>query len=97
MADLFGDQLMADLFGDDLLPAELAGRITEAYRQKLLLNPPTPSFSTRTNPGTAEAFARRIAPKDITRLFAVLAEMGLEIVERKSGERLPDAPGHGDS
>lgn len=84
---------MSNLFEEYLLPAELALRITEAYRIKLLLNPPTPTFNTRINPGNAEAFARRIAPKDVTRLLAVLAEMGLEIVER-----LPaDAPGHGDS
>lgn len=73
---------MTDLFGDELLPQDLVGRITEAYRKRLLLNPPTPSFNTRINP-KAEDFARKIAPKDITRLLAVLGELGLEIVPKQ--------------
>lgn len=84
---------MTDLFGGELLPQDLVGRITEAYREKLLLNPPTPSFNTRTN-DNAEAFARRTAPKDITRLLAVLGELGLEIVPKQPD---PVTNGHGSS
>lgn len=84
---------MTNLFADELFPADVVGRITEAYREKLLLNPPTPSFNVRTNPN-AEGFARRIAPKDITRLLAVLGEMGLEIVPKQPD---PLTNGHGSS
>ncbi len=80
-----------NLFDDDLLPADLVGRIVDAYRERLLLNPPTPSFNTRTN-DRAEAFAAKIAPKDITRFLAVLDDLNLRIVMA-----LPDGAGHGES
>ena len=90
-----GGKAVSDLFEDELLPADLVGRITAAYREKLLLNPPTPSFNARTNPEKAEKFAGFVAPKDITRLLAVLAELGLEIVAKTGG--VAAGPGHGDS
>ena len=83
--------LFPNLFDDDLPAAELVGAITEAYRAKLLLNPPTPSFNVQTNP-KAEAFAARIAPKDVTRLLAVLGGLGLKVVEVA-----PAGPDHGAS
>ena len=88
MADLFGDD--PALF-DDLLPVDTVADITHDYCKALLLNPPTPSFNLNTNP-KAEAFARKIAPKDVTRFLAVLAGLGLEIAPKRV-----DAPGHGDS
>ncbi len=62
---------------------DLIDSIREAYREKLLLNPPTPIFNRDTNGDKAEKFARFAATKDITRFLAVLDEMGLRI-ERKA-------------
>jgi hypothetical protein len=69
---------MTDLFGDALPAADMVQQITDAYRERLLLNPPTPSFNTNTNPN-AEKFAGFASKKDTARFLAVLADMGLEI------------------
>lgn len=84
------------LFDDDSGAAMLAGigsdpalidSIREAYREKLLLNPPTPSFNRDKNGDKAEAFARFAAAKDITRFLAVLDETGLTISKKEQDER----------
>ena len=77
------------LFDDDpgaamISPVRL-GEITEAYRERLLLNPPTPTFNADTNP-KAEAAARYAAKRDVTRFLAVLDTMGLTIAEKGKAE-----------
>lgn len=70
---------MTDLFGDEIVTHDLVTRLTDAYRERLLSNPPTPAFMP-SNP-KAEGFAFQIAKKDVTRFLCVCGELGLELVE----------------
>ena len=71
--------------GAAMLDRELIEAIREAYREKLLLNPPTPSFNRDVKGDKAVSFARFAAAKDITRFLAVLDEMGLTIIRKEQG------------
>ncbi len=77
---------MTSLFDGDtsaaLRSAALLEKIKTAYSEKLLLNPPTPSFNPDSNP-KAERFARFATEKDITRFLAVLDALGLTITEKE--------------
>ncbi len=73
------------LFDDDTTAAMNAGltaELTAQYEQKLLDNPPTPTFM-ETNP-KREAAARYAARCDVTRFLAVLDAMGLTIGRKET-------------
>ena len=79
---------MTNLFEEDTsaaFNAALVSSLTEAYRKRLLLNPPTPSFNTNTNPN-AEKFAGFANKKDVTRFLAVLGDLGLTITQKESNQ-----------
>ena len=68
---------MTTLFEDEIISGDLIVRLREAYREKLLVNPPTPAFM-ETNP-KRETAARYAAKRDVDRLLAVLGDLGMTV------------------
>ena len=74
----------ASLFEGDSSPALNAGlmeELTAAHIDKLLTNPPTPTFM-ETNP-KRDLAAKYAARRDVPRFMAVLDDMGLTLARKE--------------